>query len=192
MGGRLLAAMAALIVSACAAVPSALPPSGPRPARNDIGQFALAGRVAVRNGPDSFSARIEWTHAPDGRDEILITSPLGQGVARLRADRLGASVETAEGQRHEAPDLDALSEQVFGARLPLSQLPRWVVGQVWNAVDGLELDAAGRPLRFADQGWTVAYLDYEDATPQALPTLIRLQHGDLELRLKVDQWGGFS
>jgi outer membrane lipoprotein LolB len=192
MRGRLLAAAAALIVSACAAVPAPRPSIEFRPARNDIGQFALSGRVAVRNGPENFSARIEWTHAADGRDEILITSPLGQGIARLRADRAGASVETAEGRRHEAADLDELSEQVFGARLPLSQLPRWVVGQVWNAVDGLELDAGGRPVLFADQGWTVAYLEYEDAAPEALPTLIRLRRGDLELRLKVDRWSALS
>ncbi len=192
MGGRLLAAVAAVIVSACAAVPSVPPAAELRPARNDIGQFALAGRVAVRNGPESFSARIDWTHSADGRDEILVTSPLGQGLARLSADRGGANIETAEGQRHEAADLDALSEQLFGARLPLSQLPRWVVGQVWNAVDGLELDAAGRPARFADQGWEVVYLEYEDAAPEALPKLIRLRRGELELRLKVDQWSGLA
>jgi len=180
---RLVAFLSAAFLCACAA----LPPPEPRPLRNDISRFSLTGRVAVRNGDESFTARIEWRHG-DGTDRILLTSPLGQGLAELNADASGAHLETADRKSFAAPDLEGLSEQVFGAALPLASLPRWVVGQVWNAVEALQIDRQGRPQSFSDRGWRVAYLDYEADTADALPALIQLRRDDLDLKLRIDQW----
>lgn len=188
MRRRLVAVLSAALLSACAVL--APPPEQPvaRPLRNDISRFSLSGRVAVRNGEESFTARIEWRHGGDGTDRILLTSPLGQGLAELSADASGAHVETADHQSFRAPDLEGLSEQVFGARLPLASLPRWVVGQVWNAVEGLQIDGQGRPQSFSDRGWRVAYLGYEADTADALPALIQLRRDELDVKLRIDQW----
>ena len=186
---RLVPVLSAVaLLSACAVLVP--PPEQPvaRPLRNDISRFSLSGRVAVRNGEESLSANIEWRHGGDGTDRILLTSPLGQGLAELNADAAGAHLETADRQSFSAADLEGLSEQVFGAALPLSSLPRWVVGQVWNAVEALQIDGRGRPQSFLDRGWRVAYLHYEADTADALPTFIQLRRDDLDVKLRIDQW----
>jgi outer membrane lipoprotein LolB len=62
------------------------------------------------------------------------------------------------------------------------------VGQVWNAVEALQIDRQGRPQSFSDRGWRVAYLDYEADTADALPALIQLRRDDLDVKLRIDQW----
>lgn len=184
-----------LVVAACAALLSACasltPPSeapAARPARDAISQFNLSGRVAVRNGAESFSGKIDWRHGDDGSDRILLSSPLGQGLAELDADRQGARLNTSDNKHYAAASLDDLSEQVFGARLPLSKLPRWVLGQVPGSDDRLALDTLGRPVSFSAAGWRVAYPSYESEMANALPSLIHLSRDELDVRLKIDRW----
>ena len=157
-----------------------------RPQRKAIESFQLEGRIAVRRGGENFSAHIDWQHRATA-DEIVVSGPLGQGLARLSANASGAVLETAEQKRFEAPDLDALSGQVFGASLPVSGMSRWVLGR--SAFGGaVLLDAAGRPAGLTERGWTIEYLGYEGEAPDALPVLLRAQREDVELRLKIDSW----
>src|SRR5581483_3907940 len=115
-----LASAAVLALAACATLPE---PSAP-PAE---GGFELHGRVAVRYGADGASGNIAWRHSGDA-DDLLITSFLGQGVARIH--RTGGEVQlVAEGKEHRAPDAETLTERVLGWRLPLAGLPDWVQGR---------------------------------------------------------------
>lgn len=185
---RALAVAVPALLAGCAALAPAPEAIAPRPAREDISRFLLSGRVAVRNGEQSFSARVDWRHGNDGSEHVLLSAPLGQGLAELTADRSGARLETADRQSFAAADLDALSEQAFGARLPLVNLPRWALGQVSSSSQDLVLDTWGRPRSFRDGGWRVAYLAYETDTAEALPLLIQLQRDALDVKLKVDRW----
>src|SRR5437667_11004489 len=116
----LLAAALAGTLAACASLPP--PEAVARPARAAIQSFQIEGRIAVRRGEENFTARIAWQHAADS-DEIVLSSPLGQGLARLSAPPAGARLETGDNKHAEAADLGELSEQVFGFRLPVSALP---------------------------------------------------------------------
>src|SRR6267378_7179883 len=108
---------AAAVLGACASLPEA---GRPLP-----GGFELSGRVAVRHGKDVASGRIFWRHSNDA-DELLITSPLGQGIARL--DRNGDQFRLVTGDRKEyrADNAEDLTEQALGWRLPLAGLSDWV------------------------------------------------------------------
>jgi outer membrane lipoprotein LolB len=64
----------AAFLAACAQV-EIKPPEGPL-------EFSLAGRIAARSGKESFTGNIAWRHAPDG-DELLISTPTGQGIAQI-------------------------------------------------------------------------------------------------------------
>ncbi len=158
----------------------------PRPLRDTVEAFRLEGRIAVRRAQESFSARIEWRHDAHS-DELILTGPLGQGFARLTAGGGTALLETADQKRFAAPDLDGLAEQVFGARLPVSELGRWVLGR---SVTGgtVRHDANGRIAGFDEQGWAIEYLRYENETANALPELLKASRSDIEVRLKIDSW----
>jgi len=154
-----------------------------RPARAAVAAFAADGRLAARQGETRSHVNFSWRHQRDS-DDILLTTPLGQGVAELTRDLRGTRLVTADRQTAEAADWEALSAQVFGFALPLSTLPRWLLGDVAAAVR----DAAGRPQQALVDGWDIRYLAYESPAADALPTLVEFRRDDIELRLKVDEW----
>lgn len=133
--------------------------------------FAFEGRVSVRQGEIRHHANIYWRHG-SGRDEILLTTPLGQGVAELSRDASGARLVMADRREYAAPDWETLSARVFGSPLPLDGLPAWL---------------SGRPPAVGN-GWRIDYLDYQSEAADALPTLIELKRDEMELRLKIDEW----
>ena len=77
----------AAFVAACAQVPIQ-PPEGPL-------EFSLAGRIAARYGSESFTGNINWRHAREG-DELLISTPTGQGVAQIVRQGDAVLLKTAE------------------------------------------------------------------------------------------------
>ena len=186
----LLSALALVAVLAgCAQLPDVELAAGfaSRPARAMIDAYTLTGRIAVREGERHYAVNIAWQHAVE-RDEILFATPLGQGIAELTRDAAGARLTTAERREFVAADWQGLSAQVFGFSLPLEALPRWLVAAVPADALGVTRDGAGRPQRMVSDGWQVAYLDYESAAADALPVLMELRRGDIEVRLKIDDW----
>lgn len=157
--------------------------TAPRPGRTAIATYSFDGRIAVRRDQTHHYANIGWRHTAD-TDEILLTTPLGQGVAELSRDARGARLVTADQQVTEASDWENLSASVFGFALPLSGLPRWLLADVAPTAR----DDQGRPLTALAGGWVIRYLDYESPARDALPVLIEFRRDDIELRLKVNAW----
>lgn len=154
-----------LLCAGCATVP----PSG-RPAADAIAAFAFYGRLAVRQGETRHHVRIDWRHAA-ARDEILLVTPLGQGVAEIVRDAVGARLTLADQRRFEAEDWGMLAQQVFGFPLPLRDSARWLLGGAGDL-----------------EGWRMRVIERENAAPDALPTVIELERDDIHVRLKIDEW----
>lgn len=180
------------LLAACAQLPGAS--SGDavtsHPVRTGISSYLLTGRIAISQGQQRHAANITWRHSP-ARDEILLTTPLGQGIAELTRDAAGARLTTAERREFTAPDWQALAVEVFGFPLPLSALPRWLLADVPAEALGIKYDSIGRPQRMVVDGWQVAYLDYAGADVDALPALIEMRRDGIdaiEVRLKIDEW----
>lgn len=159
-------ALLALLLAACAASP----PLPPRPPAAEIAAFAFSGRIAVRQGEARHHVRIDWRHAAAG-DEVLLTTPLGQGVAEIARDAAGARLKLADGRAFAGADWDLLSAEVFGFRLPLGASARWLLGESGETA-----------------GWRVNVLERESERPGALPTLIEFERDDVAVRLKIDEW----
>jgi outer membrane lipoprotein LolB len=160
--------LVALVLSGCAQIPAdrvvfRVPPT--------LTQFELDGRIVVRQSQSQHYGNISWRHDAQG-DQILLTTPLGQGVAELSRDSHGARLVTANHREFTAADWEGLTEQVFGTALPLNDLPKWLSGHA--------------PV--SSSGWRVDYLEYQSDAADALPTLIEVKRGDIELRLKVSEW----
>ena len=159
--------LALLLLAGCAA---SSPVVSPRPAPAEISAFSLNGRLAVRQGETRHHVKIDWTHGATS-DAILITTPLGQGVAELTRDPAGARLVLADQRSYSASDWSVLSEQVFGFRLPLGNSARWLVGDIADS-----------------EGWRIEILEREGDAPDALPTVIELERDDVAVRLKIDEW----
>lgn len=155
----------------------------PRPARAAIAAFSLDGRISARQDQTRHFANVSWQHRADS-DDILLTTPLGQGVAELGRDARGTHLVTADRQTVDAQNWDELSARVFGFTLPLADMPRWLLGDVAAG----SRDELGRPQSALIDGWEIRYADYESAAADALPALVEFRRGDIEVRIKVDAW----
>lgn len=175
---RGLCAAAALSLLAACAAPSFLLPAGDA-------EFELEGRIAARYRDDAGSGGIAWRHGARG-DEMLLTSPLGQGIARLVRTGDEVVLTTQDGRQFRATDAESLTEQVLGFRVPLLGLADWVRGRAAPAPAPKlrELDAAGRLALLEQSGWRIEYLEYQGG----LPSRLRLTYPGLELRLAVSGW----
>ena len=159
-------------------------------ARHEVHDFALEARFALRvnlpdRAPESSGGRLDWEHK-NGRDRILIANPLGVGIAEIETGPTLSSLRTGDGRHHQSNDPDDLIEQVTGQRLPVRQLPGWLLGRGNSA--RIDNDASGRPARLSEAGWQVDYA-YADDTPDALPERVTLRRADeIELRLRIETW----
>lgn len=178
---------AALALAACAQMPSGEQAASTRPARETIQRFTLEGRIAVSDGEQHHAVRLDWRHTPED-DVILISTPFGQGLARLTRDASGARLDTADERRYEAGDMESLSARLFGRPLPFEGMPRWVLGLGTGGSLPQEVDEHGRARAISEHGWRVEFAQYESEAAGALPILLRLSRAPLELRLRVDRW----
>jgi outer membrane lipoprotein LolB len=151
--------------------------------------FRLEGRVSVRAGEDSFSGGLAWRRAKDS-EELLLNTPLGQGVAELRGDPEGMTLTDAKGRRYRAADADALVYDALGLALPLKGLAWWVVGHPRpGAAYRVEADEAGRLGVLEQDDWHIEFSRYADQGKSWLPGKLVARRGEaLEVRLVVDAW----
>lgn len=151
--------------------------------------FHLEGRVSVKAGEESFSGGLAWRRAP-GNEELLLSTPLGQGVAELRGDGESVTLTDAKGKVFRAPDADALVRQALGLELPLRGLAWWVVGHPRpDAPFHAEPDAAGHLAKLEQDAWRIDFSRYEARGKAVLPGKLVARRGeDLEVRLVVDRW----
>lgn len=187
MIARFASALAlALALTGCASVPR--PPSAPVDTRAPLSeQWSMQGRIGVKTPDQSVSGSMRWTHRPDA-DDLLLTSPLGQGVARIVRDAGGVALEIPNRPVRRAADAETLTRSVLGYGLPVSGLTWWVQGRPapGRAVETTR-DSFNRFEQIQQDGWTIRYLRYADDAP-ARPQKLVLARDGLEIRIVVDTW----
>lgn len=176
------AIVAACLVAGCATAPLVAPPI--LPAASDAA-FAIDGRLSARRGTEGATANFTWRHAPP-RDDLVVTTPLGQALAEISGDRSTARYELrlADGRREEAPGWAALTERALGAPVPVEGLAAWIRGVPRaGAPFTAEPDASGRVTVLRQDGWDIVYAYADDGARE--PSRLQLTQADLEIRIVV-------
>ena len=121
---RLLAALCALLLGACAsfAPPAPVPQLGAVPAA-----FEVSARISIRQADRSDIAKLRWTHRP-ASDAWAIASPIGNEIAAIRSDASGAVLRRAGADDERAATFAALTERLLGAALEPQALAAWLHG----------------------------------------------------------------
>ena len=202
--------LAVLLLAGCASVPTAVPPAAP----GDIAAFEAAqrqreaalglatgacgapswemgGRVALSNGKEGGSGRIDWIQG-GGTATVTLSAPVTRQSWALRLSRAGAVLEGVPNGPLAGPDAGALLHQVTGWQIPVEALGCWLRGARAGAAFGpaeIVYGADGRPLRIQQGGWRIAYDGWGEHGGHAVPTRVDAQRGDDRVRLVVDRWG---
>ena len=159
--------------------------------RDAVQGFDMSGRFSLRvdageQPAQSASGRLEWTHRPPV-SQLLIANPLGHAVAELNIAPGRSRLQLADGSQRDGEDSEELIATVTGRRLPLTRLPDWLFGR-GNETSRRLNDHLGRPLQLREAGWQIDY-DYDEERPGAPPARLTVRRsGDLELRLRIEEW----
>lgn len=186
------ACAAALVVAGCA-TPTP-PPSPPSPHSARTPNF-WSGRFAVTWSEGGYQPREErssgrFTLLADGEGRALeLSSPLGQTMAQVTLESGKATLVASDGRRYRAESAEALTERVFGWRVPIGNLPRWLAGRIAQPTR----NEGGRVVAGIDTGWSVRFDAFDDERPRRLTLDWPAGGADglrrLELRLVVDSAG---
>jgi outer membrane lipoprotein LolB len=165
---RIAACGVVLLLSACAsAPPQPLPSLTAVPA-----SFEMSGRIAVRQGQRSDIAKLRWTRQR-GSDIWVISSPLGNEVARIAAGPAGATLAQAGGATIAAADFASLTERILGVPLDPGEMAGWLHGAKPSSAPG---------------DWKVSIDETQRAGEIDLARRITANRGDTTVRLVVDEY----
>lgn len=179
---RRLAAACGLIaltlLSGCATVGQPATPGGD----------TITGKLSVRvdasdAGPArSESGSFELKGSPQA-GQLNLSSPLGQVMAQARWAGQRAWLATAQGET-AYPDLETLTQEILGERLPVAALFDWLRGRPWAGAPSRPLAAgAGAGAGFEQLGWSVDLARFDDGFVNAR----RAQAPVVQVRARVDK-----
>lgn len=134
--------------------------------------FEMAGRISVRVAERNDIARLRWTHRP-ASDAWVVSSPVGNEVARIESDAAGAVLRRAGAAEERAPSFAALSERLFGAALDPAALAAWL---------------HGAPPAAGGAHWRVTIDETQRAGSVELARRMTATRGDIVVKLVVDSY----
>ncbi len=154
-----------------------------------LSSWSFSGRIAVSDGRDGGSARIEWQQSTD-RAEITLRAPVSGQTWKLSGD--DASGWTLHGTRAggvQGANAEALLLRETGWRLPFSALRRWLFGLRAGAGDEILLREGGLPSKLVSaDGWSIEFVDYDESLRPALATRLRADRPPHKVRLAISTW----
>jgi hypothetical protein len=134
--------------------------------------FEMSGRIAVRQGERNDIAKLRWSH-DRSRDTWVISSPLGNEVARIESAQQGVTLERAGAAPESAADFQTLTERLLGVPLDPRNLANWLHGTMGSTTTG---------------GWIVEVQETQKAGAVDIARLITARRGDTSVRLVVDDY----
>jgi outer membrane lipoprotein LolB len=195
--------VAALILAGCVSQPTRAPQVAVDEAqahaqdqrRAALVDWSLSGRIAVSNGKQGGSGRIDWQQSGD-RYAVSLSAPVTRQSWRLSGDATGGRLEGIEGGPREAADVEALLRETTGWNIPVRALADWVRGV---GADPRHFGEArvvygegNRPVRLMQGGWTIDYsawqTDAAAADGPVLPSRLTATQGGAKVRLIIDEW----
>lgn len=151
-------------------------------------KFNLTGRISIQDERQRTSGGIRWQHSKMV-DEILLLSPLGQVMAQIIRDYEGVSLTTSDQQEFYASDVESLTEDILGWRIPLAGLQYWAQGKHSPVTVAMkDLDENNRVVAIRQDGWEINYISYTtvQSTQKPRPRVLTLSYEALTIRLVVD------
>jgi outer membrane lipoprotein LolB len=151
-------------------------------------QWHAAGRVAVKQANEGWSAGFDWQQRAT-RADIHVRGPLGIGAVVIVLTPEHLRVES--GQRPllelDAPfdTMDAVLQQRLGVAVPLAMLRYWMLGVPDPSAPSFEYAGGFRQLE-----WQVTPTEPVAVAGLAgvLPTRLDIRHGDTRVRWVIDHW----
>lgn len=149
--------------------------------------WALRGRIAVSDGRDGGSARVNW-EANEDRYELWIYAPLAQGTWRLNGDETGAVLQGPQGSFH-GEDAASLLARHMQWHLPVEAMRYWARGlRAPGSSAQASFDPRGRLQALEQSGWTIRFTDWTEYPEFEMPRRIEAESPPYSVKLVIQDW----
>ncbi|PTA51316.1 outer membrane lipoprotein LolB [Shewanella morhuae] len=152
--------------------------------------WELQGKLAIKTPDDKLSANIYWRHSEES-DALTLTTMLGTTVLTLNSTPNSAHLHI-DGKDFSDDNAQRLLKRVSGWSIPLADLPLWITGQVGPNDQVIESDNQGKPKLLTNTQtpppWLVTFLSWQSQSGANVPYQLKLDRGDLQLKLQLNQW----
>ena len=171
-------------------------PEGPLSERNFQSAISVGGRLSVRyqqdGKPQSLQGKFRWQQQGEQTD-ITLYSPLGQTIATIVITPGLAVMAQSGGEKKQAPNVTALTQEVLGWPMPVDGLRYWLQGFVQNVEGKLQTASPEGMHSFQSDGWRVRYVSWQRNASIQYPKRFDMERataeaGDIVLRLVIDDW----
>lgn len=155
----------------------------------ELPRWTVNGRIAVSDGRDGGSGRIEWAQDA-GSFDIAVRAPVAGGSWRLTGTPRTAQLDGVREQPQVGRDPAQLLARELGWQLPLDEVRAWIRGlPLVPARARIESDAAGLPRLISEAGWQVEYRAWMDAGDELpMPRRLIARKTPYEVRIAIDRW----
>ena len=153
--------------------------------------WSMTGRVALSNGRDGGSGRIDWRQAA-GSASVTLSAPVTRQSWTLRASPSGATLEGVPNGPLAGPDAETLLRETTGWQIPVAALGCWMRGARAGVAVGeasIAYGVDGNPLHIEQGGWRIEFDGWGEDAGQRVPARVNAQRGQDRVRLVVDLWG---
>ncbi len=148
--------------------------------------WKLTGRIAVSDGRDGGSGRIEWHQSADAF-EITLNAPVTRQSWTLTGDASFARLDGLDGGPYFGDDAQSVLEEHIGWTIPLADLAAWVRGARALGESTIGFNNNGLPAVIEQNGWKIEYRTWSLAT-LPLPLKVFASQGERKVRLQVERW----
>ena len=158
-----------------------------RAALEQYDAWEIRGRLAVDTGERGFQASFDWRQRDDALD-LSIRGPLGTGALRITGTPDALTV-TTRGETRTLTDPENELSELVGWWLPVASLPAWLLGLPDPQFPSATTAGADGTLAALEQRlWRLDFVSYRLDENLLLPRRIDLSHGELELRVTIDNF----
>ena len=189
-------AAAAAMLSACASLQTGTDGRSldqRRETLESIRAWQMRGRLTVDTSDGAVQGRFNWRQDDDVL-ELIVRNALGAGILRVTG-RPNALTVTARGETRVLTDPETELSELIGWWLPVASLPHWLLGFPDRDFGAVTAPGSDGTLASLEQRlWRVDYTAYGLATidgtdsEMLVPSRIEMTHGELALRLTIDDW----
>ena len=160
--------------------------------RGQVVEWNLAGRIAVSNGRDGGSGRIDWQQ-DSGSYVISLSAPVTRQGWRLSGDATHARLDGIKGGPREGADAESLLREATGWEIPVGALGHWIrgIGAAEHEFGPVNVSYGpdNLPLQLQQAGWSVEYAGWMPVpNGPVLPTRLVATQGQAKVRLVMDAW----
>lgn len=148
--------------------------------------WALTARLGVSDGRDSGSGTLNWTQQ-GGAYRFRVHAPVTGKTWELRGEEGHAELSGLRAEVLHGDSAETLLQEALGWRVPVAQLVDWVRALRASPAAQISFRDDGLPQEIREAGWTVRYLDYDQADPP-MPRKLFAEQGDYRVRLAIQRW----